>query len=94
MKPLLVPKSLQLARGKPPLEVDRMSSSSNSRFKDMKFKEKLKTSGRPKKSSKQVRFNRTAIDAQRDMANKEGKTEVQEGGEVQISEFTAKTLRI
>ena len=48
-------------------------SSSNSRFKDMKFKEKLKTSGRPKKGSKQVRFNRTAIDAQRDMASKRGK---------------------
>ena len=45
-----------------PQESSQDSGDSNSKFAPLKFKESVKTRGRPKKKNKQVTFNKTALD--------------------------------
>ena len=64
-----------------PIEGDNVSSSvenlvppQKSRFSALQMKEKVKTRGRPKRSSKQLTFNKNAADRKKDELSKKDKT--------------------
>ena len=65
-----------------PQEEDTASQSSGSKFKAIIFKEAVKCRGRPKKKSKQVSFNRTALDRKRKPKKKVSSSKKLKSGKV------------